>query len=120
MVAPLPQLLRSPDGDTAAHLVDSVLPRVPIRQWVCSFPRQLRYAMGYDRRLCAVLMGAFASELSRSYRRRAKRALGLSSVSDAPTASLGATPGSVPAHPRTGSGVRVHGVGRRASRPITP
>jgi len=75
-------------ADTAAHLVDAVLPRVPIRQWVCSFPWQLRYAMGYDRSLCADLMGAFASELSRSYRRRAKRALGLSSVSDALTGAV--------------------------------
>jgi len=30
-------------ADTAAHLVDAVLPRVPIRQWVCGFPWQLRY-----------------------------------------------------------------------------
>ncbi|MDD9935319.1 MAG: transposase [Myxococcales bacterium] len=44
--------------------------------------------MGYDRRLCVDLMGAFASELSRSYRRRAKRALGLSSVSDALTGAV--------------------------------
>jgi hypothetical protein len=70
-------------ADTAAHLVDAVLPRVPIRQWVCSFPWQLRYVMGFDRGLCAQLMAAFAAELSRSYRRRAKRALALSSVSDA-------------------------------------
>jgi hypothetical protein len=27
--------------------------RVPIRQWVCSLPWRLRYAMGYDRELCA-------------------------------------------------------------------
>jgi hypothetical protein len=75
-------------ADTAAHLVDAVLPRVPIRQWVCSFPWQLRYAMGYDRGLCAELMAAFATELSRSYQRRAKRALGLSSVSQALTGAV--------------------------------
>ena len=25
-------------ADTAAHLVDDVLPRVPVRQWLLSFP----------------------------------------------------------------------------------
>jgi hypothetical protein len=75
-------------ADTAAHLVDAVLPRVPIRQWVCSFPWQLRYLMGYDRRLCALLMGAFVNELSRSYQHRAKRALALSSVSQALTGAV--------------------------------
>jgi hypothetical protein len=30
-------------ADTAAHLVDRVLPQVPIRQWVLSFPIAVRY-----------------------------------------------------------------------------
>jgi len=30
-------------ADTAAHLVDRVLPRVPVRQWVLSLPFGLRY-----------------------------------------------------------------------------
>ena len=29
--------------ETAAHLVDHVFPRVPVRQWVVSFPKRLRY-----------------------------------------------------------------------------
>ena len=29
-------------AETAAHLVDHVIPRVPVRQWVVSFPIQLR------------------------------------------------------------------------------
>ena len=28
--------------ETAAHLVDQVFPRVPVRQWVLSFPWPLR------------------------------------------------------------------------------
>ena len=45
-------------SDVAAHLVDEVLPEEPIRQWVCSLPWSLRYALAYDRRLCAdVLAG---------------------------------------------------------------
>lgn len=70
-------------SDLAAHLVDDVLPEVPVRQWVCSLPWRLRYAMGYDRRLCADVLGAFIGALTRSLRRRAKRALGLRSVKDA-------------------------------------
>jgi hypothetical protein len=70
-------------SDVSAHLVDAVLPDVPIRQWVCSLPWRLRYAMGYDQRLCADVLGAFIGALTRSLRWRAKRALGLRSVADA-------------------------------------
>jgi Arc/MetJ family transcription regulator len=30
-------------AETAAHLVDHVVPRLPVRQWVLSFPKRLRY-----------------------------------------------------------------------------
>jgi hypothetical protein len=70
-------------SDNAAHLVDEVLPRVPVRQWVCSLPWRLRYAMGYDRKLCADVLRAFIGSLRRSLRWRAKRKLGLRSVEDA-------------------------------------
>jgi hypothetical protein len=70
-------------SDIAAHLVDEVLPEVPIRQWVCSLPWSLRYALAYDRRLCADVLDAFVRALSRSLRWRAKRLLALSSVQDA-------------------------------------
>jgi len=35
---------RCPDC-TAAHLVDAVIPRVPMRQWVLSLPKRLRPAL---------------------------------------------------------------------------
>jgi hypothetical protein len=60
-----------------------VLPEAPIRQWVCSLPWGLRALCGYDRELCAEVLGAFVEELMRSYRFRAKRGLGLASVEDA-------------------------------------
>ncbi|MEN8167028.1 MAG: hypothetical protein ABFR65_06060 [Pseudomonadota bacterium] len=31
--------------ETAAHLVDQVIPRVPVRQWVLSFPIPLRFLL---------------------------------------------------------------------------
>ena len=70
-------------SDMAAHLVDEVLPEVPIRQWVCSLPWMLRYPMGYDRALCADVLRVFVGALKRSLRWRAKRALNLRSVRDA-------------------------------------
>jgi hypothetical protein len=69
-------------GDTAVHLTAHVLPETPIRQWVCSLPWGLRALCGYDRELCAKVLGAFVEELMRSYRFRAKRCLGLASVED--------------------------------------
>jgi hypothetical protein len=33
-------------AETAAHLVDHVIPRVPVRQWVLSFPIPLRFLLG--------------------------------------------------------------------------
>jgi hypothetical protein len=70
-------------SDCAAHLVDEVLPKVPVRQWVCSLPWQLRYAMGYDAGLCSAVLAAFLGALRRSLRRRAKQTCDLSSVEDA-------------------------------------
>jgi len=72
-------------ADTAAHLVQSVLPEVPVRHWVCSFPWGVRAVLGYDRQLCRAATQAFAKEVSRSLKRRAKQELGLHSVSDALT-----------------------------------
>jgi hypothetical protein len=69
--------------DMALHLVERVLPEVPLRQWVCSLPWRLRYLCGYDRELCADIIGAFVTEVMGSLRRRAKRLFGLKSVEDA-------------------------------------
>jgi hypothetical protein len=75
-------------SDIAAHLVDSVLPEVPIRQWVCSLPWRFRCALGYDRRLCADVLGVFTDALKRSLRWRAKHEFGLRSVREAQIGAL--------------------------------
>ena len=72
-------------ADTAVHLVQSVLPEVPVRHWICSFPWGVRAVLGYDRQLCRAATRAFAQEVSRSLKRRAKQELGLDSVKDALT-----------------------------------
>ncbi|MGH8473881.1 MAG: transposase zinc-binding domain-containing protein, partial [Gammaproteobacteria bacterium] len=35
-------------AETAAHLVDEVFPQVPVRQWVLSLPKRLRYFLHHD------------------------------------------------------------------------
>lgn len=88
-------------SDVAVHLEESVLPRVPVRHWICSLPWGVRALLGYDRKLCAEVTSAFATELSRSLQRRAKRALSLDSVRDAHT-------GLVVAVQRTDSALRLN------------
>ncbi len=75
-------------ADTAVHLVQEVIPEVPVRQWVCSLPWRLRVLLGYERRLCAEVLEAFVLELSRSLKRRAKAILGLDTVDDALTGAV--------------------------------
>ena len=57
-------------ADTAAHLVDNVLPRVPIRQWVLSVPRVYRYYLARDASLLTRALRIFVSEIFRHYRRK--------------------------------------------------
>lgn len=48
--------------ETAAHLADHVIPRLPVRQWVLSVPKRLRYAMML---VGLVLLGAVARRTAR-------------------------------------------------------
>jgi len=59
-------------ADTAAHLVDRVLPEVPIRQWVLTLPYPLRYRCAYDARLTSEVLRAFIRSLFAELRRRAR------------------------------------------------
>jgi hypothetical protein len=63
-------------ADTAAHLVDRVLPSVPVRQWVLSLPFSLRYRLAYDSRLVRDVLRIFLQAVFASLRRRA-RSLGI-------------------------------------------
>lgn len=59
-------------ADTAAHLVDRVLPRVPVRQWVLSLPFGLRYRLAHDRELTAGVLRVFVRAVFASLRRRSR------------------------------------------------
>ncbi len=60
-------------ADTAAHLVDRVLPEVPIRQWVLTIPYPLRYRCANDAKLTSAVLRAFIRSLFAELRRRARR-----------------------------------------------
>jgi hypothetical protein len=59
--------------ESAAHLVDRVLPEVPIRQWVLTLPYPLRYRCAYDARLTSEVLRAFVRALFAELRRRARQ-----------------------------------------------
>ena len=64
-------------ADTAAHLVDRVLPEVSIRQWVLTLPYPLRYRCAYDAKLTSEVLRAFLRALFAELRRRVRRSAGV-------------------------------------------
>ena len=64
-------------ADTAAQLVDYVLPEVPVRQWVLSLPFALRYRLAYDAQLTSAVLGIFVRAVFASLRRRARKRVGV-------------------------------------------
>jgi hypothetical protein len=64
-------------ADTAAFLVDRVLPKVPVRQWVLSLPIALRYKLAYDSALAAEVLQLFVRSVFASLIQRFGDALNL-------------------------------------------
>jgi ribosomal protein S27AE len=60
-------------AERAAHLVDHVVPVVPVRQWVLSLPHRLRYVLAWDHALCRAVTGVFVRAVLGSLRRRARQ-----------------------------------------------
>jgi len=59
-------------ADVVAHLVDRVLPRAPVRQWVLSLPFALRYRLSHDARLMGDVLRVFVRRMFADLRRRAR------------------------------------------------
>lgn len=59
-------------AETAAHLVDRVIPAVPVRQWVLSLPFALRYRVAFDGALLGEMLGIFLRAVFGSLKRRAR------------------------------------------------
>jgi len=66
-------------ADTAAHLVDYVLPEVAVRQWVLTLPYPLRYRCAWDAKLTSEVLRAFLRALFADLRRRARHHHGVQS-----------------------------------------
>ncbi len=60
-------------NEVAAHLVDSVIPHVSIRQWVISFPFSVRFVLAYKAHLVTGVLAIFARTVSNSIVKRARR-----------------------------------------------
>jgi len=56
--------------ETAAHLIDEVLPRVPYRQWVCSVPKRVRWHMREKPEVVSGLLQVFLRAVETTVRRR--------------------------------------------------
>jgi hypothetical protein len=60
-------------GDTAAHLVDRVFPEARYRQWVLTFPWELRYHLATDRAFLSEALRVFMRTLAAWLRLRGRR-----------------------------------------------
>ena len=58
--------------ELSAHLVDSVIPIVPVRQWVLTLPYPVRYWIAWNHDRAREILSAFLEELLGFYRRRAQ------------------------------------------------
>jgi hypothetical protein len=68
-----PSCLGHSMADTAAHLMDRVIPEAEVRQWVLTLPFALRYRLAYDAALTSVVLREFIRGVFVSYSRRARR-----------------------------------------------
>jgi Putative transposase/Transposase zinc-binding domain len=53
-------------AETAAHLTDHVFPRLPVRQWVLSVPKRLRYFMQRDEAVLNMVLRIFLRVIAQS------------------------------------------------------
>jgi hypothetical protein len=75
-------------NETAAHLVDNVIGKVPVRHWTCTLPPPMRYLLAYDSSLCSAVLDAFIRAVFGWLKRKAKTELGLKSVRHAHPAAI--------------------------------
>jgi hypothetical protein len=55
-------------AQTAAHLTDHVIPRLPVRQWVLSVPKRLRYFMQRDSAVLSMVLRIFLRVIEQTLR----------------------------------------------------
>jgi len=59
-------------ANTAAHLVDHVLPEIPYRQWVISFPKRVRFLLARDHQLLSRVLDSCLKKIFAWQRRKAR------------------------------------------------
>lgn len=59
-------------ADTSAYLVDEVFPKVPVRQWVLSFPIPLRYLMASNSKVLTNVLAITLRAITGLIRRKAR------------------------------------------------
>ena len=64
--------------ELSAHLVDSVIPTVPVRQWVLTLPYPLRYSLAWNHERSRAVLAIFFSRVQDFYRRRAEHLCSMS------------------------------------------
>ena len=57
-------------AETAAHLVDHVLPPLPVRQWVLSVPKRLRWYLEREPRAVSAVLHNLLRVIEAHLRRR--------------------------------------------------
>ncbi len=102
--------------ERAAHLVDAVLPWVPVRQWVLTVPYRLRYQMAWNHGLSRAVLRVYTRVLLDVYRRGA-RARGIAGGQTGMVTAMQRAGGGVErerafSHPRAGRGVHRSARGR--------
>jgi hypothetical protein len=65
---------------TAAHLSDHVFPRLPVRQWVLSVPKRLRYFMQRDGVVLNMVLRIFLRVIAQSLQVHSRGAVHVTDV----------------------------------------
>lgn len=58
--------------ELSAHLVDTVLPKIPVRQWVFTVPFALRYLLAWNAPLRSAVLAAFLRAVEAFYKKQAR------------------------------------------------
>lgn len=60
-------------NDEAAHIVDKVFADITIRQWVISFPYELRFQMAHNSKLTSKVLAIFTKTITKYQKKKAKK-----------------------------------------------
>jgi len=61
-------------AERTTHLMDTVFPPVPVRQWVLTLPHRLRYALAWNHDLCRAVVGVYVRAVLGFLRHSARQA----------------------------------------------